>query len=138
MVDMADQSKEFDLEIICPDRIFYTGKTTMVELNTVEGELGVYKNHIPLTTVLDSGVISIHDDEGMREAAVHAGFVEIRQEKMTILAEIAEWPEEIDLNRAEKAKERAEERIKRKDSRLDIVRAESALKRAMTRLNANK
>lgn len=68
------------------------GKATMIEFNTSEGEIGVYKNHIPLTTVLVPGVVTITSDEGLKTAAVHAGFAEILSDRVTILAEIAEWP----------------------------------------------
>ena len=60
---MADD-RLFDLEIICPDRIFYEGRVTMVELNTTEGEIGVYKNHIPTTMVLQPGVVIITAEDG--------------------------------------------------------------------------
>lgn len=71
------------MEIITPDRVFYTGKATMIEFNTSEGEIGVYKNHIPLTTVLVPGVVTITSDEGLKTAAVHAGFAEILSDRVT-------------------------------------------------------
>ena len=90
---MADENRVFDVEIITPDRVFYTGKATMIEFNTAAGELGVYKKHIPLTTVLAPGIVKIHEDgEESVIAAVHSGFAEILPEKVTLLAEIAEWP----------------------------------------------
>ena len=107
----------------------------MIEFTSVEGDMGVYKNHIPMTTVLQSGMVTIHEPEGEKIAAVHAGFAEILGDKVTLLAELAEWPQEIDVNRAEAAKERAEERIAEKDESLDIVRAEFALRKALTRIH---
>ena len=109
---MADENKVFDVEIITPDRVFFTGTATMIEFNTAAGELGVYARHIPLTTVLAPGVVTIHK-QGEEDiiAAVHSGFAEILPEKVTLLAEIAEWPNEIDKARAEAAKARAEERL---------------------------
>ena len=88
---MADDSRIFQVEIITPDRIFHTGEATMIEFNTAAGELGVYKNHIPLTTVLAPGIVKIHKD-GDEDvvAAVHSGFAEILPDKVTLLAEIAE------------------------------------------------
>lgn len=76
----------------------------MIEFNTTEGEIGVYPDHIPLTTVLAPGVVTITNGEDVKEAAVHAGFAEILGDKVTLLAEIAEWPDEIDEKRAEAAK----------------------------------
>lgn len=129
-----EQEKLFDLEIISPDRIFYRGRAFMVELNTSEGEIGVYKNHIPLTTILRPGVVVITEAESKREAAIHAGFMEILPEKVTILAEEAEWPDEIDLKRAQEAKVRAERRIQTNDPNINLARAQIALRKALVRI----
>ena len=133
---MADDSRIFQVEIITPDRIFHRGEATMIEFNTAAGELGVYKNHIPLTTVLAPGIVKIHKD-GDEDvvAAVHSGFAEILPDKVTLLAEIAEWPDEIDKNRAEAAKARAEERLANKTEATDIKRAEFALRKALVRID---
>ena len=93
----------FDLKIITPDRVFYSGKASFLELNTVEGGIGIYKNHIPMTTVLEPGIATITEEGGnKKEAALHTGFMEILGDRITILAEIAEWPDEIDRNRHRK------------------------------------
>lgn len=132
---MADKEKMFQVKIVTPDRIFYTGEVEMIEFVTTSGEIGVYRNHIPLTTVLAPGAVILHEAEGEKVAAVHAGFAEILPEQVTLLAEIAEWPEEIDQNRAEAAKKRAEERLQAKSDNVDIVRAELALRKALTRID---
>ena len=131
---MADNEKMFQVKIITPDRIFYTGEAEMIEFTTSSGQIGVYKKHIPLTTVLAPGAVIIHEAEGEKVAAVHAGFAEVLPERVTLLAEIAEWAEEIDLSRAEAAKERAEERLQAKAADLDLARAEFALRKALTRI----
>lgn len=131
---MADESRVFKVEIITPDRIFYTGEATMIEFTTADGEIGVYKNHIPLTTVLAPGVVTITNGDEVKEAAVHAGFAEILGDKVTLLAEIAEWPDEIDENRAESARQRAEERLSAKTKEVDLARAEYALRKALVRI----
>ena len=118
---MADEKKAFEVEIITPERIFYTGEATMIEFNTTEGEIGVYPDHIPLTTVLAPGVVTITNGEDVKEAAVHAGFAEILGDKVTLLAEIAEWPDEIDEKRAEAAKERAEAFVNLRQHGLQLV-----------------
>ena len=136
---MADDSRIFQVEIITPDRIFHTGEATMIEFNTAAGEIGVYKNHIPLTTVLAPGIVTIYKDgEEDVVAAVHSGFAEILPDKVTLLAEIAEWPAEIDKNRAEAAKARAEERLANKTEATDIKRAEYALRKALVRIDIAK
>ena len=133
---MADDSRVFEIEIITPDRIFYKGEATMIEFNTAAGEIGVYKNHIPLTTVLAPGVVTIHKDgEDNVIAAVHSGFAEILPDKVTLLAETAEWPDEIDVERAQAAKARAEERLANKTEAIDVQRAELALRRALVRMD---
>ncbi len=132
---MADNEKMFQVKIITPDRIFYTGEAEMIEFTTSSGQIGVYKKHIPLTTVLAPGAVIIHEAEGEKVAAVHAGFAEILPEQVTLLAEIAEWAEEIDISRAEAAKKRAEERLQAKAADLDLARAEFALRKALTRID---
>ena len=125
----------FKVEIITPDRIFYEGEAEFLEFTTAAGDIGVYAKHIPMTTVLAPGAVIIHNGEEETVAAVHSGFAEVLGDKVTLLAEIAEWPEEIDVMRAEAAKGRAEERIATKATDTDIKRAEFALRRALTRID---
>ena len=106
----------------------------MLELNTTEGQIGVYKNHVPMTYIIEPGVMTITESEdSKKEAALHAGFIQILQEEITILAEVVEWPEEIDENRAKEAQIRAERRLAMKDPNMNLQRAELALHRALTR-----
>lgn len=132
---MADENRLFHVTIISPDRIFYEGEAEMVEFNTTEGQIGVYKNHIPLTTILASGVLTMTNGTDKKHAALHSGFVEILQDKITFLAETVEWPDEIDAERAGRARERAKQRIAEKAAGTDMVRAEAALRRALTRID---
>ncbi len=128
--------KQFQLEIITPDRIFYKGAAVMLEYCTTEGENGIYADHMPMTQVIAPGVMTITEAGGeKKKASLMAGFLEILPEKVTILAETIEWPEEIDRKRAQRAKERAEKRIRSGDPAIDIDRAELALKRALVRLS---
>ncbi|MBR1854387.1 MAG: ATP synthase F1 subunit epsilon, partial [Lachnospiraceae bacterium] len=131
-------NQNFHLRIITPDRMFYEGDVDMVEFNTTEGEIGVLPGHIPLTVIVKPGILVITEKEGQKEAALHAGFAEILPEGITILAEIIEWPEEIDGQRAEEAMNRAKERLASKTPETDIARAETALLRAMARINVLK
>lgn len=128
----------FKLQIITPERKFYERDASMVELTTTEGEIGVYRGHIPMTAIAAPGVLKIHEAGGIKEAALMSGFLEILPEKIVIMAEVAEWPEEIDLNRAEEAKIRAERRLKEQSGEIDIVRAETALKKALVRISLMK
>ena len=125
----------FSLKIITPDRMFYEGQVSMVEFNTTEGEIGIYKKHVPTTVIISPGILTITETDGTKEAALHAGFAEILQDEVVIMAEIVEWPEEIDLKRAEAARERAEERLRSKTPETDVLRAETALQRALARIH---
>ena len=134
---MADE-RNFELEIITPDRVFWKGEAFMLELNTTEGQVGIYKRHIPMTMIIEPGVMKIHVDGEVKEAAVHSGFLEILPEKITVMAEVAEWPDEIDVNRAKEAEARALRRLQAHDPKIDTSRAEIALKRAIARIEAAK
>ena len=134
---MAEKN-DFTLRIITPDRMFYEGPVKMVEFDTVDGEVGILPGHIPMTFIIRPGVLTITEDAETKTAALHAGFAEVLQERVTILAEIIEWPEEIDEDRAKEAKERAEERLRGGGEGTDIGRAEIALRRALTRIEALK
>ncbi|MDR0964849.1 MAG: ATP synthase F1 subunit epsilon [Clostridium sp.] len=122
------------LRVITPERVFYEGAVLMVELNTTEGEIGVLPDHIPLTVILQPGVLKIHEEGQDKEAALHAGFAKIVQDSITILAERVEWPHEIDEKRALAAMERAQERLRSKTPETDVARAQTALSRALARI----
>jgi F-type H+-transporting ATPase subunit epsilon len=139
--------KDFEIQIITPERVFFKGTGSMIEMNTTEGEIGCYPMHVPTTVVLAPGIVRIYDavvedevdvpggvrGDGSIMAAIHAGFAEILNEKVIVMAEIAEWPSEIDVSRAEAAEKRAEERIAGKVENLDLVRAENALRKSLVR-----
>jgi F-type H+-transporting ATPase subunit epsilon len=134
---MADD-RNFTLKIITPDRVFYEEPVSMVEFNTIEGEVGIFKDHLPMTMIIAPGILTITQGEKVSEAALHAGFAEVLQDQVTILAEIIEWPSEIDLERAEESKSRAEDRIREHAPGTDMKRAEMSLRRAVARIEAVK
>lgn len=134
---MADRNS-FLLRIVTPDRVFYENQVEMAEFNTTEGEVGVLPGHIPLTVIVKPGILTISEADGEKEAALHAGFAEILPDRVTILAEIIEWPHEIDEKRAAAAKGRAEERLRSRTPETDIARAETALLRAAARIQVLK
>lgn len=128
---MAD--KLMDVKIMAPDRVFYEGKVSFIEFNTTEGILGIYPKHIPMTVVISPGVLKIVEENGdTKEAALLSGFAEVLGDSITMLAESVEWPDEIDIKRAEEARIRAERRLK--DDSQDLNRAELALKRSVVRM----
>ena len=122
--------KHLKLNVYSPTRIFFEGEAEFVEFVTTEGELGIYPNHIPLTAVVAPGVLKITEDGKVREATLLDGFVTVLPNEITILSEACEWPEEIDIHRAEEAKIRAERKLAMEQT----VRDELALRRALVRM----
>lgn len=124
------------LKIITPERVLFEGD---VERFTVKskGEVGdfqVLPGHLPMTATIGLGRVLIKLPEGEEKCAtLFGGFALIEKDKATILTEVAEWPEEIDLERAMSAKQRAEENIKNEN--MDFMRAQAALYRAIERID---
>ncbi|NQX70608.1 F0F1 ATP synthase subunit epsilon [Paenibacillus alba] len=129
----------FLLEIVTPERKVYAEQANMVSVKGVEGELGILPNHIPLVTPLKIAPITVKKQGSKDEIiAVNGGFMEVRKDKVVILAESAELPEQIDIDRAKAAKERAEKRLaETKQDNVDFKRAEAALQRAVNRISVS-
>lgn len=125
----------FRLQIVTPSRTFYDDEVEMTIVKTTEGDLGVMKNHMLMVAPLSIGKVKIKKDGQFKEAAISEGFVQVESEYTRIITDSAEWPEEIDVNRAEEAKERAERRLASKNSDIDKVRAQIALRKALNRLD---
>lgn len=124
----------FLLEIVTPERKVYAEDVNMVIVKGTEGEMGILANHIPLVTPLKIAAVTIKKDRAEEVIAVNGGFLEVRKDKVVILAESAELPGDIDINRAESAKQRAEQRLGGKRDESDYRRAELALQRALNRI----
>ncbi|MEC0206549.1 F0F1 ATP synthase subunit epsilon [Paenibacillus lautus] len=128
------------LEIVTPDRLVYSEQVNSVTVRGVEGELGILPGHISFVTPLQIAPVYVKIGSQRTPFAVQGGFVEVRKDKIVILAESAEKAEEIDLERAEAAKERAETRLnaKGRQDEVDHRRAEMALQRAMNRIKVTR
>nr|WP_253300830.1 F0F1 ATP synthase subunit epsilon [Paenibacillus lautus] len=128
------------LEIVTPDRLVYSEQVNSVTVRGVEGELGILPGHISFVTPLQIAPVYVKIGNQRTPFAVQGGFVEVRKDKIVILAESAEKAEEIDLERAEAAKERAETRLnaKGRQDEVDHRRAEMALQRAMNRIKVTR
>lgn len=133
------------LEIVSPDRVVYAADIDMLIARSTGGEIGILPKHIPLVTGLEPHAMKIHVDAKERLIAVAGGFMEVTPDKITVLATAAEEPIDIDINRAQRAYERAQERLQklREDpeaqaSIIDEQRASLALKRAAARLQTAK
>lgn len=127
-------ASKFLLEIVTPYRKFYEGEVERIIVRGMGGDMAVLKDHTPLVTPLTIGKIIIINDEKEEEATLAGGFMQISEEKVVIVTETAEWPQEIDLERAKAARQRAEERLN-SGKEVDQDRADEALKKANMRID---
>jgi len=126
--------RTFYLEVDTPTRQFFSGNVEMVVVKTPKGELGVLPGHIPMVVALEVGQVRIKQEGEWKLALLSQGFMEVVQDRALIMTDTAEWPEEIDENRAKEARIRAEERMQRQISQIEYMRSKAALSRAMERL----
>ena len=124
------------LQIISPKRIIFDGECTMVEYNTTEGQVGVLAGHSAMTQVIAPGILTVYEEnkEEPLKACIHSGIATIMPDLVSILAEVVEYKEEIDVSRAKEAYGRAKKRIEEKPNGYDWKRAKLALERAKARL----
>jgi F-type H+-transporting ATPase subunit epsilon len=128
-------SDTFQLEIVTPEKKVVNTTAAEVQIPGKNGYLGILPGHAPLITELAVGEVTFHTGAAEEQRlAVAWGFAEVLPDKVTILAETAERPAEIDLERARKAKARAEERLSSGDPNVDVERSLNALQKAETRL----
>jgi F-type H+-transporting ATPase subunit epsilon len=129
-------AEKIQLEVVTPDRLVVSVAVDIVMAMGALGEFGILANHVPFLTPLQAGELRFRKDNQLEYMVVTGGFAEVSKNKVTVLAEAAEKAREIDLDRAKRAKERAEKRLAQaKSEAIDYTRAESALKRALLRLN---
>lgn len=128
----------FFLEVLTPDRKFFSGEAEGVVFKSVDGEMGVLARHAPTVAAVSVGPLRINAQGKWIEALVTDGFAEIMPDKVVILVDTAEYPEEIDINRAKSAKDRAQERLQKQLSQIEYTRSKAALSRAMARLKITK
>jgi F-type H+-transporting ATPase subunit epsilon len=123
------------LDIVTAERVVYSEEVDIVIAPGVEGQLGILPHHAPLMTTLQAGELVVRRGGEEDTLAISGGFLEVRPDRVIILADTAEKAEEIDMSRAEAAKQRAEKRLAdRRAPGLDETRSEAALRRAVARL----
>ena len=127
----------FHLDIVTPDNPFFSDEVEMVIVRGIDGDLAILKGRAPITTPLRIGKVRVFQDGKERVAAISDGYVSVQNNKVTIITESAEWPDEIDIERAKAAKERAEKRLKDRRDNIDVRRAELALHRAINRIEVS-
>ncbi|UQK59820.1 F0F1 ATP synthase subunit epsilon [Fenollaria massiliensis] len=121
------------LKVVTPDKLFFEGEIDMLVARTIEGDVGILLNHSPLVTILDIGRLVIKNGDERKVAACAGGYIDVRNNNITVVSDACEWEDEIDINRAERAKERASKKLEDKDT--DTFKAELALKKAINRIN---
>jgi len=123
------------LDIVSPERIVYSDDVDAVIAPGVEGQLGILPHHAPLITMLQPGELTVRKDNDETYIAIYGGFLEVRPDRVIVLADAAERAEEIDVARAEEAKRRAEQQmVNKKASETDKAQAEAALRRSLVQL----
>lgn len=128
----------FLLEIVTPDHLVFSKQVSSLTVRGYDGELGILPGHIPLVTPLAVAPLTFKEGHTSTTIAVHGGFLEVRKEKVTVLAESAELAAEIDVERARASRERAQRRLARsRQDKVDHHRAELALQRALTRIKVS-
>ena len=131
-------AKTFKFEIITPDGVVFSSEVTSIRAPGADGGFGVLTDHAPFMTTTTVGVIEANVNGDHKYFATSGGFVEVLENAVTMLAETCEPAEDIDVERAEEALQRAQQRIKSSDSDIDIIRAQSAMQRALNRLKIAK
>ena len=110
----------------------------MLIARAIDGNIGIMPGHTPLVTALENSVVRVKNNDEEIPIPISDGFLEVKPDKINLIVRTAELPEEIDLQRAKKAKERAERRLREEKSKVSQARAEAALDRAVSRINAAK
>lgn len=128
---------QFNLTIVTPERSFFSDDVDMVIVNALQGEMAVLKNRLPIITPLKTGKIRIFKNNKEKVAAVVDGYINVGKYSTIVVTSAAEWPEEIDVQRALLAKKHAEERIQR-DKGKDVIQAQLDLRRALNRIEVAK
>lgn len=129
---------KYMLEIITPERIFFHGEVESVIIPAPDGFMSIQKMHEPMVAAINIGTMRILADGEWMECTTSEGFVEVRPDETIIFSQTAEWPNEIDLRRAQEAKERAEEKLRQQLSHQEYMQNQIALARAMVRLRAGR
>ena len=126
------------VDVVTAEGRVFSGDADVVVAPGVEGQLGILPHHAPLMTMLQPGTLMVRKGGGEVFIAVSGGFLEVRPDQVIILVDAAERAENIDAQRAEEAKKRAEERLKEKPQGMESARTEAALRRALVRLDVVK
>ncbi len=127
-----------NIEVVTPDKQFFSGQADMCVLRTTEGDIGVLYDHAPTVVTVDTGKIKIRQNGKFKIAACSGGFANIEPDSVVIVTDCAEWAEEIDVQRAQAACDRAKDRLDNITENTDVFRAQLALQKAVNRIRVAK
>ncbi|TDO95087.1 ATP synthase F1 subcomplex epsilon subunit [Halanaerobium saccharolyticum] len=127
---------KIQLDVVTPQKLAYSEQVDLIEGPAIDGLIGILPDHAPLVTAMQIGVVRVVKDGEEIQIAISEGFMEVQPDRINLVVRTAELPEEIDIERAEAAKERAEEKLEKGHDKVDFAKAEAAYDRALARLKA--
>lgn len=127
---------KIQLDVVTPQKLAYSEQVDLIEGPAIDGLIGILPNHAPLVTAMKIGVVRVVKDGEETQIAISEGFMEVQPDQINLVVRTAEMPEEIDVDRAKSARDRAEEKLEQNKDNVDFVRAEAAYDRAKARLKA--
>lgn len=125
---------EFKLRIVCPEGEYFSGQAEILNVVTSAGQMGILPHMLPFAAVVEISEMNFVQNGTRRFFFVSGGFIYVTKEEVTLITDAIEDQDNIDLERAQRAKARAEKRLAQRDEKIDVMRAELALKRALTRI----
>ncbi|MGP3778203.1 F0F1 ATP synthase subunit epsilon [Halanaerobium saccharolyticum] len=127
---------KIQLEVVTPQKLVYSEEVDLIEGPAIDGLIGILPDHAPLVTAMQIGVVRVVKDGEEIQIAISEGFMEVQPDKINLVVRTAELPEEIDVDRAKSARDRAEEKLEKDHDNIDFAKAEAAYDRALARLKA--
>lgn len=127
---------KIQLDVVTPQKLVYSQEVDLIEGPAIDGLIGILPDHAPLVTAMKIGVVRVVKDGEETQIAISDGFMEVQPDHINLVVRTAELPEQIDVERAEAARERAEEKLEKNHEKFDFARAEAAYDRAKARLKA--
>ena len=130
------EAPTIQLDVVTPQELVFSDKIHKLEGPAIDGLIGILPKHAPLVTAMKIGVVRITKGDEETQIAISDGFMEVQPDRINLVVRTAETPDQIDVERAKKAKERAEEKLEKDTEKVDFARAEAAYERAVSRLKA--
>lgn len=127
---------KIQLDVVTPEKLVYSEQIDKLEAPAIDGLIGIWPRHAPLVTAMKIGVVRVVKDGEDIQIAISEGFMEVQPDQVNLVVRTAELPEQIDVDRAEAAKERAEKKMEKGKDNVDFARAEASYDRALARLKA--